>query len=79
MRLIGLVPILSLTVNLVVAPLPAGAQPVGKVYRIGVLDTLPVAQNAANLDAFRQGMGETRLHRRAEFRDRVPIAPQPWQ
>jgi putative ABC transport system substrate-binding protein len=39
------------------APLVAETQ-VGKVYRIGVLDTLPVARNAPNLDAFRQGLRE---------------------
>jgi putative tryptophan/tyrosine transport system substrate-binding protein len=56
MRRIGVAVVLAL--SLALAPLAAGAQPAGKVYRIGVLDTLPVAQNAANLDAFRQGMRE---------------------
>jgi putative ABC transport system substrate-binding protein len=44
--------------SILTGPLVSEAQQVGKVYRIGVLDTLPVAQNAANLDAFRQGMRE---------------------
>jgi putative ABC transport system substrate-binding protein len=44
--------------SILVAPLVSVAQQAEKVYRIGVLDTLPVAQNAANLDAFRQGMRE---------------------
>jgi putative ABC transport system substrate-binding protein len=39
------------------APLAARAQ-AGKVYRIGVLDPTPVAQNVANLDGFLQGMRE---------------------
>jgi putative tryptophan/tyrosine transport system substrate-binding protein len=39
-------------------PLAAEGQQAGKVYRIGVLDTLPVARNAPNLDAFRQGLRE---------------------
>lgn len=40
------------------APLGVDAQKAGKLYRIGVLDTTPVALNVANLDAFRQGMRE---------------------
>jgi putative ABC transport system substrate-binding protein len=47
-----------LTLSLFAAPRAAEAQKPGKVYRIGVLDTLPVARNAANLDAFRQGLRE---------------------
>jgi len=54
MRLIALVFALSL----VLAPLPAESQPAGKVYRIGVLETRNAALNAANLDAFRQGLRE---------------------
>jgi ABC-type uncharacterized transport system substrate-binding protein len=34
------------------------AQQTGKVYRIGVLDTLSAALNSANLNAFRQGLRE---------------------
>jgi putative ABC transport system substrate-binding protein len=41
-----------------VVPFPAEAQPRGKVYRIGVLDTTPAALNALNMDAFRQGLRE---------------------
>src|SRR5437899_12419140 len=54
MRLIGLAVILSLTL----APLAAEAQSAGKVYRIGILETRSTAMNAANLDAFRQGLRE---------------------
>jgi putative tryptophan/tyrosine transport system substrate-binding protein len=54
MRLIALVCALSL----LLAPLPAESQPAGKVYRIGVLETRSAALNAANLDAFRQGLRE---------------------
>ncbi len=39
-------------------PLAAAAQPRGKVYRIGVLDTISADLNAANMDAFRQGLRE---------------------
>jgi putative ABC transport system substrate-binding protein len=39
-------------------PLAAKAQPRGKVYRIGVLDTTPAAFNALNMNAFRQGLRE---------------------
>src|SRR4029453_10554128 len=59
MRLIGLAVVFTLT--LVLEPLAAEAQPAWKMYRIGVLDTLPMAQNGANLDAFRQGMRELAL------------------
>jgi putative ABC transport system substrate-binding protein len=31
-------------------------QQLGKVYRIGILETVPAAQNAANLDALRKGL-----------------------
>jgi putative tryptophan/tyrosine transport system substrate-binding protein len=37
-------------------PLAAAAQQPGKVYRIGMLETTSMALNAANLDAFRQGL-----------------------
>ena len=38
------------------APLAVRAQDVAKVYRIGMLETIPAAQNAANLDALRKGL-----------------------
>jgi putative ABC transport system substrate-binding protein len=40
------------------APFAARAQPVGKVYRIGILETIPAARNAGNLDALRKGLQE---------------------
>jgi putative ABC transport system substrate-binding protein len=46
------------TLGLLAVPMAAKAQPVGKVYRIGVLEAVPVASNAANLRAFRQGLRE---------------------
>jgi len=39
-------------------PLAAEAEPTGKVYRIGVLETLSATLNTSNLDAFRQGLRE---------------------
>src|SRR5882672_12198945 len=56
MRRIGLAVVLA--VSLVLAPLGAGAQQTGKVYRIGVLETMSATLNTANLDAFRQGLRE---------------------
>jgi ABC-type uncharacterized transport system substrate-binding protein len=47
-----------LTLALVAAPLVAHGQTAGKVYRIGVLDTSPMARNAVNMAAFRQGLRE---------------------
>lgn len=41
---------------LLAAPLAAPAQQVGKVYRIGILETIPASQNAAKLDALRKGL-----------------------
>jgi putative ABC transport system substrate-binding protein len=38
------------------APLAARAQQGGKVYRIGILETIPAVRNAANLDALRKGL-----------------------
>lgn len=43
---------------LLTAPPDAGAQPAGKVYRIGMLETRSASLNAANIEAFRQGMRE---------------------
>ena len=37
---------------------PGGAQQAKKVYRIGVLEVISTARNAANFDAFRQGLRE---------------------
>jgi putative ABC transport system substrate-binding protein len=39
-------------------PLAARAQRAGKVWRIGMLETIGVGLNAANLDAFRKGLRE---------------------
>jgi putative ABC transport system substrate-binding protein len=47
-----------LAVLLLAAPLASEAQQAGKVYRIGMLQNTPMALNAANLDAFRQGLRE---------------------
>jgi putative ABC transport system substrate-binding protein len=55
-RVIGRRAFIASTVAFLAAPLAAEAQQAGKVYRIGVLDTSPLARNAANLDAFRQGL-----------------------
>ena len=38
--------------------LAADAQQAGKVYRIGILEAVPAAQNSANLDALRKGLRE---------------------
>ena len=37
-------------------PFPAHTQPVQRVYRVGVLETISPALNAANFDAFRHGL-----------------------
>src|SRR5437762_2975232 len=42
--------------GLLAAPLAVRAQQAGKVYRIGILEPIPAAQNAANLDALRKGL-----------------------
>jgi putative tryptophan/tyrosine transport system substrate-binding protein len=52
-RLIGLVVILA--VSLVFAPLAIGAQPAGKVYRIGLLG-LSSRSDTTGLAALRQGL-----------------------
>lgn len=45
--------------GLLVTPLAARAQqPAAKTYRIGILESVPAAQNAANLDALRKGLRE---------------------
>jgi putative ABC transport system substrate-binding protein len=50
--------VLALALGLFAAPCAADAQPAGKVYRIGILEAIPAARNAANLDALRQGLRE---------------------
>ena len=47
---------ISGAVAVLAVPLAAEAQPTGKVYRIGILEAIPAAQNAANLAALRKGM-----------------------
>jgi putative ABC transport system substrate-binding protein len=49
---------LVVAVLILAAPLAIEAQQTGKVYRIGVLEVVGVASNAANLSAFRQGLAE---------------------
>jgi putative ABC transport system substrate-binding protein len=39
-------------------PLAARSQQLGRVYRIGMLETMPAASNAANFDALRKGLRE---------------------
>src|SRR5258706_11260718 len=52
----GLVAVLAL--GFFAAPIAARAQPTGKVYRVGVLETRSRVLNAVNIDAFRQGLRE---------------------
>jgi putative tryptophan/tyrosine transport system substrate-binding protein len=42
--------------GLLAAPHAASAQQAGKVYRIGILETIPASHNAAKLDALRKGL-----------------------
>jgi len=49
---------LALALGLAAAPRASDAQPAGKVYRIGILEPVPAARNAANLDALRKGLWE---------------------
>src|SRR5262245_509614 len=48
--------IVGAATGLLVAPLAARAQQPPKVYRIGILETVPATQSAANLDALRKGL-----------------------
>jgi putative ABC transport system substrate-binding protein len=56
MRVIGLAVVLTL--SLFLAPLAVNAQPLQKVYRIGILERTSPTNNAANLDGFRRGLRE---------------------
>jgi hypothetical protein len=58
MRLITLAVIVA--VCLASAPITVEAQPGDKVYRIGILERTSPTVNAANLDAFRQGLPSRR-------------------
>ena len=44
--------------GLLVVPLALRAQQAGRIYRIGILEAIPAAQNTANLDALRKGLRE---------------------
>jgi len=46
----------SVAGGILAVPLAAPAQQVGKVYRVGILETIPASQNAAKLDALRKGL-----------------------
>ena len=48
--------VLALALIVTAAPLAAHAQAAEKVYRIGILEAIPAARNAANLDALRKGL-----------------------
>ena len=48
--------IVTLILSMVVALLAVDAQPAGKVYHIGVLETTSATLNVPNLDAFRRGL-----------------------
>jgi putative ABC transport system substrate-binding protein len=48
--------VIALAFSIITAPFAADAQPTEKVYRVGILEAIPAAQNAANLDALRQGL-----------------------
>jgi putative ABC transport system substrate-binding protein len=48
----------TLAGGLLAAPLAAEAQQAGKVHRIGMLETTSMALNAADIEAFRQGLRE---------------------
>src|SRR5712692_2264708 len=37
-------------------PVPLSAQQAGKIYRVGMLETVPAAQSATNFDALRKGL-----------------------
>jgi len=50
--------VVTIALALLAAPLAADAQQAGKMYRLGVLETTSPALNAANFDAFRQGLRE---------------------
>ena len=49
---------IAVVLVLLIAPGGTGAQPAGKVYRIGMLETTAVTLNTANLHAFRLGLKE---------------------
>jgi len=50
--------IITLGIGFLAAPPSVDAQPTGKVYRIGILEAIPAARNAPNLDALRRGLRE---------------------
>ena len=57
----------TLASGLLAAPVAAEAQPAGKMYRVGMLETTSLALNAANLEAFRQGLRELGYFERQDY------------
>ncbi len=47
-----------LTLSLLIAPVAPEGQTAKRIYRIGILEVVPVASNATNLGSFRQGLRE---------------------
>ena len=52
----GAICALTLALSVAAVTRVAGAQPAEKVYRVGILEAVPAARNAANLDALRRGL-----------------------
>jgi putative ABC transport system substrate-binding protein len=59
--------LVALTLSLLVAPRTVDAQQAEEVYRIGIVETRSTALNAANIDAFRQGLRELGYKERQNF------------
>lgn len=56
-----------------VIPCMSDAQQPGKVWRVGMLETLSTASNAANLNAFLKGMRELRYVEGQNLRSRLSL------
>jgi len=64
----------ALAAGLLSTAFPARGQQAARVYRIGVLEAIPEAQNAANLDALRRGLRELGYVRESPAHQRAAIA-----
>ena len=68
---------IALAAGAAALPFAARAQQAGKVWRVGMPDTVPAALNAKNIDAFRAAMLCARLCRGTKPGHRLPFARRP--
>ncbi|SRR6266478_9339044 len=70
--------VLGLLIALLATPLEPASQSAGKVYRIGMLETISASVNAGNLAAFRQALRRRRADALIVTLDTLTQANRDW-